>query len=98
LDKALSCFFHDALLSDKHVGFDGFNGLSAHVPLAPMRTLLVVVLKPLIQVRLEFLHRGVELLPEGLPKELVEAGPVESLHGAVGPWPVHVGAAVLDSV
>lgn len=59
---------------------------------------MVIVLKPLIQVCLEFLHRGVELLPEGFPEELIEGGPVESLYEAVGPGSGHFGATVLDIV
>jgi hypothetical protein len=41
-----------------------------------MRPLVVVVLKPLIQVRLEFLHGDVELLPKGHPEELIKNGSV----------------------
>ena len=61
-----------------------------------MRPLVIVVVKPLIQVRLEHLHRGIELLSEGLPEELVEDRPVEPLHEAVGPGPGHLGSTMLD--
>ena len=86
------------MFSDKLAGFDGFNGPPAHVPVALMRPLVVIVLKPLIQVRLEFLHRGIELLPEGFPEELIEGGPVKSLYEAVGPGSCHPGATVSDIV
>ena len=63
-----------------------------------MRPLVIVVIKPLVEVLLQFLHAGVELLPEGLAEELVQERAVEALHEAVGPGRAHLAEPVLDVV
>lgn len=76
----LSCFLHFQLLSDKLAGFDGLDGPPAHIAIAPMRPLVVVAGKTLIQACLVHLQRCVELLM----KESVQSGPIEPLREVDG--------------
>jgi hypothetical protein len=49
-----------------------------------MRPLVVIALKPLIQVCLQFFYRNVEFFPESLPEEFIKNSSVEPLNKTVG--------------
>ena len=61
-----------------------------------MRPLLIVVLQPCIQVRLEFLRRAIDLLAEGHAVELIQHGFVEPFTDPVGLGMPRLGACVID--
>lgn len=84
------------LLFDSFAFFNGFNGPSTHVSIAPVRPFIVVVVKPLIQILLQFLDRSIKLLSEGFSEELVEDRAVEFFYESIGPWSGNSGPAVLN--
>ena len=77
---------------------EGFDGPSAHVAVASVRPLLVVVDQPGIEPSLQI----VELVEDGVAhrdaEELVEHGAVEALDETVGLRPAHSRLPVLDIV
>jgi hypothetical protein len=66
------------------------------VPITPVGPLIVVMLEPLIQINLEFVNGGIKRRPESLPKKLVQDGPVEPFHEAVGPGPSNLRSPMLN--
>lgn len=68
----------------------------AIAPAPLMGAHLIVVLDPSVQIRLQSLDGGVDLLAEGNPIELVEHGAVEALTDAVGLRALGLGAGMVD--
>jgi hypothetical protein len=44
-----------------------------------MRSIVIVVVEPLVKIILKLLDRSVELLVKGFPEELIQNSPVETL-------------------
>jgi hypothetical protein len=63
-----------------------------------MRALIIVILKPLIQILLKLFDRAVEFTAEGLPKEFVEDSTVEPFHKAVCPRRGNLRFSVLNII
>ena len=61
-----------------------------------MYPFFIIVAQPLIEVRLQFSKRGVDLLPERDPIELIEHGLMEPLHDAVSLGTFHLGAGMVN--
>src|SRR5256886_17247743 len=68
----------------------------AEAPAALMRSPLIVVDEPGVEVALQLVDRLVDLLAEGDPVELVQDGAMEALADSVRLWALGLGAAVID--
>lgn len=77
---------------------EGLVRTTAHVAVIAVWPFVIVVMKPRVQIGLQLLDAGVELLPERLAEELVEDGAVETLDEAVCPGCGHLAQAMLDVV
>jgi hypothetical protein len=63
-----------------------------------MCSILVVVANPVIQISLQFLQRGVQLVPEGHPVKLIQNRFVEALVDAVCLRVKRLGFGVINVV
>ena len=61
-----------------------------------MRSLVVVVDEPSVEVSLQLVDRQVDLLTEGDPVEFVKDGAMKALANAIGLRAFSLGAAVVD--
>src|SRR5271165_4135373 len=75
---------------------EGLHGGLSEAPLALMGPGLVELAHPEVEVGLEVVDRGVDLLAEGDAVELVEHGLVEALDDAVGLRAPGLGSGVVD--
>lgn len=63
-----------------------------------MRTFVVVVLEPRVQVLLQSCHRGVDLGAADFAEKFIQHRAVEPLHEAVGLWTSQLSFSVFDVV
>jgi hypothetical protein len=63
-----------------------------------MRSLVIVIMKPLIQILLEFFDGTIEFLAEGFPEKFIQDSAVESFHKTIGTGIAHLGPSVCDFV
>jgi hypothetical protein len=75
---------------------EGLQRCPPEAILAGVGALSVVLFDPFIQICLEFLQGGIELLAEGDGVEFVLDGTVETLANTVGLWMAGFGAGVVD--
>jgi hypothetical protein len=61
-----------------------------------MRSFLVVLAQPGVEVALQLFETATDFALKGDPLELVEHGLVKTLDDAVGLWALHLGAGVID--
>lgn len=77
---------------------DSLDRAPAHVAIALMGTLGIVLDQPPIEVGLEGFNRFIERRPKRNPKELIQSGAVEALDEAVGLRLADLSAAMRDVI